>query len=76
MADSMDDLTGNMTATVSAYAAQTQNSAMLGNESTTYNGGNITLNIYGAEGQNVNDLAEIIADKLEDMTRRKEAVYV
>lgn len=76
MADSMDDMTGNMTATVSAYAAQTQNSAMLGNESTTYNGGNITLNIYGAEGQNVNDLAEIIADKLEDMTRRKEAVYV
>ena len=76
MVNSMDDLTGSMTATVSAYAAQTQNSAMLGNESTTYNGGNITLNIYGAEGQNVNDLAEIIADKLEDMTRRKEAVYV
>lgn len=34
-------------------------------------GQNITINVYGAEGQNVNDLAEQIAFKLEDMTRRK-----
>ena len=38
-------------------------------------GQNITINVYGAEGQNVNDLAEVIAVKLEDMTRRKGAVY-
>lgn len=35
----------------------------------------ITINVYGAEGQNVNDLAEVIAVKLENMTRRKGAVY-
>lgn len=35
----------------------------------------ITINVYGAEGQNVNDLAEKIAEKLENMTKRKEAVY-
>lgn len=35
----------------------------------------ITINVYGAEGQNVNDLAEKIAEKLEDMTKRKGAVY-
>ena len=35
----------------------------------------ITINVYGAEGQNVNDLAEKIAEKFEDMTKRKGAVY-
>ena len=35
----------------------------------------ITINVYGAEGQNVNDLANIVADRLGDMTRRKEVVY-
>ena len=39
------------------------------------NSGNIVFNIYGAEGQNVNDLAEIIAVKLQDMTARKGAVF-
>lgn len=35
----------------------------------------ITINVYGAEGQNVNDLAEKIAEKLEAMTKRKGVVY-
>ena len=39
------------------------------------NGQPITINVYGAEGQNVNDLAEVIADKLEEMTKRKGAAY-
>ena len=38
-------------------------------------GQTININVYGAEGQNVNDLAEIIAIKLEDMTRRKSEVW-
>lgn len=35
----------------------------------------ITINVYGAEGQNVNDLAEKIAEKLDAMTKRKGVVY-
>lgn len=35
----------------------------------------ITINVYGAEGQNVNELAEQIAVRLEAMTKRKGAVY-
>lgn len=35
----------------------------------------ITINVYGAEGQNVDDLAEKIAEKFEHMTKRKEAAY-
>jgi phage-related protein len=68
---SMDNLTGNMTATVSAYgnAAQTLGST------TNYNGGTITINVYGAEGQNVNELAEKVANKLGEMTQRRGAIY-
>ena len=72
MVDSMDGLTGSMTAEVSAYGAQ--GAAMLGNSS-TYNGGAITINVYGAEGQDVNSLADAIAYKLEEMTTRRAAVY-
>ena len=35
----------------------------------------ITINVYGAEGQNVDVLAEKIAEKFEHMTKRKEAAY-
>lgn len=72
MVDSMNGLTGNMTAEVSAYA---NTSAGLLGSTTNYNGGGITMNIYGSEGQNVNDLANAIALKLEEMTSRRGAVY-
>ena len=71
MVDSMDGLTGNMTATVEAYGAN--GAAMVG--ASNYTGGAITINVYGAEGQDVNALAERISVKLEEMTRRKGLVY-
>lgn len=67
---SMEGLTGNMTATVNANSTATPM-----NGSTTVNGGSITINVYGSEGQNINDLANVIAYKLEEMTKRKGAVY-
>lgn len=41
----------------------------------TINGGSISINVYGAEGQDVNSLAEVIAYKLEAMTKRRGVVY-
>lgn len=38
-------------------------------------GGGITLNVYGAPGQDVNQLADIVMSKIESVTRRREAVY-
>lgn len=38
-------------------------------------GGDTVINVYGAEGQNVNDLAEQIAYKLEELKNRKAAIY-
>ena len=69
----MSDLTTDMTATVTATG--TSGSTLDGSDVTNYNGGNITLNIYGTEGQDVNALAEIIAVKLQNLTARKGAVY-
>lgn len=71
MAKSMNGLTGNMTATVSAQGAPGD---LMGN-TTNYNGGAVTINVYGAEGQSVNELADIIAIKLQEMTTRRGAVY-
>lgn len=72
MVDSMSGLTGNMTASVTAYAAT---NGLLSSGDTNYNGGAITINVYGAEGQSADELANIVAYKLEDLTRRKGAVF-
>lgn len=41
----------------------------------TTNMGGITLNIYGAAGQNVRELADIIMDEMQAATERKAAVF-
>lgn len=71
MIDDMNGLTASMSANVSAYGS----GEPLGGTSNTYNGGAVTINVYGAQGQNVNDLANAIALKLQDMTARRGAVY-
>jgi len=71
MVGQMDGLTASMSAEVSAYGAP----GTLAGENTTYNGGAISINVYASEGQDVNSLAETIAEKLEDMTARKGAIY-
>ena len=71
MLSSMSGLTGNMTAEVTATGTT---GAIFGGGS-TYNGGAITVNVYGAEGQDVNALADAVAYKLEEMTTRRSAVY-
>ena len=43
------------------------------NNTTNQNYGGVTLNIYGAAGQNIQELAEIIMDEIGDATRRQEA---
>ena len=71
MAMSMNDLTYSMNGTVTANGVD----GSLANNSSVYNGGNVTINVYGAEGQDVSALADIIAQKLGDMTRKKERAY-
>ena len=68
----MNALTASMSTNITAHGIVDDGLAGAG---AVYNGGNITMNIYGAEGQNVNELAQIIAIKLQDMTNRRAAVY-
>ena len=70
MAMGMNGLTTSMIANVSAHTPDNY-----GSTGDTYNGGAITINVYGAEGQNINDLAQEIAYRLESLTKRKEAIY-
>lgn len=72
MVGQMDGLTASMTADVTANGIG--GAATVG-DTTTINGAPISINVYAAEGQDANSLAEIIAEKLEDMTARKGAVY-
>ena len=72
MAAEMNGLTGNMTANVTAYGST---DPLGSGQVTNYNGGNITLNVYGAEGQNVDELVNKVAYKLEELTRRQEMLW-
>lgn len=37
--------------------------------------GGLTINVYGAPGQDVNELADAIAERIEDLAQRKDAVF-
>lgn len=71
MAEEMNGLTGNMTAEVTSNTG----SMMSGATTTNYNGGPININIYGAEGQSVDAIAEAVAYKLEALKSQKERVF-
>ena len=73
MVDSLDDMTKAMETNIESNGIS---GAETINGDTNIGGSTIAINVYGAEGQNVEDLAEQVAYKLEDLTRRKEAVYV
>ena len=70
MQAAVEDFAGGMSASITTNGT---NGTLLGG--TTYNGGAVTINVYASEGQNVNDLANVIAQRLEAMTARKGAVY-
>lgn len=72
MLKSADGLTASMTGEITAVGTSNASTVASGN---TINAGGNTINVYAAEGQDVNQLAEIISEKLDEMTRRKGAVY-
>ena len=71
--DDMNGLTASVSADVAAYG--TSGAAMYDSMGETINSGGNTINVYAAEGQDVKALADEIAVRLEEMTRRKGAVY-
>lgn len=61
LADAASDAAGNI-----AYS-------MPGASTTNYGG--INIQVYGADGQNVNELADIVMSRIESAVNRKEAVW-
>ena len=45
------------------------------NSSTTVTNGDTVINVYGAAGQDVNELADIVMRKLTIQTNRQAAIY-
>ena len=37
--------------------------------------GNVTINVYGSEGQNVRELAEIVMDRIQMQINKKGAAF-
>ena len=72
MVESLDDMTKAMETNIESNGIA---GAEMINGDTNIGGSTISINVYGAEGQSVSDLAQQVAYTLEDMTRRKEAAY-
>lgn len=70
--DAMDELNDIVSGPLDAGISTTTSYSDSRNAATT---GGITINVYGAVGQDVNDLAEIVAQKLENAVQRKKAVF-
>lgn len=47
----------------------------LTNNTTNQNYGGVTINVYGAPGQNIQQLAELVSEEIGNATRRQEAVF-
>ena len=71
MAKSLNGLTGNMSATVTAQGT----AGALTENNTTFNGGPITVIVNAAEGQSVKAIANEVINILSDATERKGKVY-
>lgn len=73
IAADMDGMTASISADVAAYG--TAGAAVYDGDGDTYNNGGNVFNIYAAEGQDINALADRIAYKLEEKTEKKRSVY-
>lgn len=47
----------------------------LTNNTTNHNIGGVSINVYGAPGQDIHELAEVLMDEFGDITRRQEAAF-
>ena len=70
--DALQGVSGQMVFTPQAYAAQNAGAAANGS---SYTGSPISINVYAAEGQDENLIAELVMRKIETATQRKGAVF-
>lgn len=75
--ESIEDVAEDMAKSASVAITPTVGSSMMSDLGTTNNitGSPISINVYGAEGQSAGDIAQKVAQALENMVARKGAVY-
>lgn len=75
--DNEDKLRNQVAKTFDFGDITAQSNPVYGTDTAAGYGGttNITLNVYGAEGQNVNELADLVSDRLMHQIGRTGAVY-
>lgn len=67
-----DELAENM---IPVYNVADVNAANATNRTGSTSNNNVTINVYGAEGQDINALAEIIQEKINNAVNQRELVY-
>lgn len=72
VSDAMDEL--NVTPEINTSSFDTKESG-LGDGNNTTSNNNVVINVYGAAGQDVSELAEIIEQKITAATRRREGAF-
>jgi hypothetical protein len=73
--DAVDNISVVPEVQTSAYGAGTALGTSNVASSTETNTNNVTINVYGAVGQDMNELAEIIEQKITAATRRREGAF-
>lgn len=71
MADSMADATEQLNGAITPNIAATS-AAQAGS---MFNAGGFTINVYGAEGQDVRTLARLVSEEIQNIVNNKEKVY-
>ena len=76
VANAMNSLTGNMAGSLSGGVGSVSAGAMAaGNVSNTTNTNTVNINVYGAQGQDVNELANAVQEIINDQIYSKGAVF-
>ena len=68
MTDSMSGITADLNASVKPASAMSSNTG-------AFNAGGFTVNVYGAEGQDIRELAKAVSQEIQNLINDKERVY-
>ena len=68
MQDSMSGITADLNASIKPASAMSSNTG-------AFNAGGFTVNVYGAEGQDIRELAKAVSQEIQNLINDKERVY-
>lgn len=73
--DAAGDVASALDGSITAHADVEPIGAIAGGNQTTVSNGDVTINVYGAEGQDVEELADEVSKRISDRSERRGVVY-